>query len=143
MAETAQVFQYVLATMQADSQLVAAATGGFWNGYADVGVTAPYVLYSRQGGNDILTMNVNRLWADVLLQIKAVGPASNYPALVTISKRIDALFHPQNRGPYSTPSGILLQSHRQQEIAYDEPALVNGVQYSNLGGLYLFSMQGS
>lgn len=127
--------------MRADSALMAAATGGVWQGLAEVGVTGPYALYGQQASSDVLTVNAYRLWASILVQIKMVGPVSNYAALVTGANRIDVLFG--RIGLVGLPGGVggVLQCYRQQTVALDE--VVNGVQWSQLGGLYRIDVQGS
>src|SRR5260221_11394062 len=91
MSEVAQAFQWISSTMRADSALMAAAGGGVWQGLADIGEGAPYASYAQQANSDGLTMNKVRLWASLLIRIKAVGPAGQYTALGTIANRIDAL----------------------------------------------------
>lgn len=141
MAEVAQAFQWIDATMRADSALMAAATGGIWQGIAEIGVLPPFVIYGKQADSDITTMTKVRLWASILVQIKALGPVkSNYAALVTSANRIDALF--SNVRYVSLPGGGgVLECYRDGEIALDE--VINGVQWSHLGGLYRIDVQGS
>jgi hypothetical protein len=139
MSEIAQSFQWVFSTMSADNALAAAAVGGIWQGFADPGLSAPYALFSEQANNDALTMNAVRLMNRMLLQIKAVGPASSYSTLVTIADRIDALF--KSVRSVSLSPGYVLSCYREQAIAYEE--VVNGAQWSHLGGLYHIDLQGS
>lgn len=139
--ETAQAFKWVVATLQGDSAWVDASTGGVWQGFADIGTTAPYTLVTAQTpGLDVLTMAVKRLFTRITLQIKAIGPMSNYAALVTIADRIDALFG--RVGPTPLASGGVLSCFREQAIAYEDPRLVNGQAFSHLGGLYHIDLQG-
>jgi hypothetical protein len=137
-SETAQAFAWVDSTARADSALMAAATGGVWQGFADIGVTAPYMLTVQQAGTDVLTVNAVRLFTHLLLQVKAVGPTASYAALVTIADRIDALF--KRVGPVGLSSGGVLACYREQSLAYEE--LVNGAQWSHIGGLYHIDLQG-
>jgi hypothetical protein len=139
--ETAQAFSWAIARMKADSALAAAATGGVWQGMADIGTVAPYALVIAQvPGNDMLTMNGVRCFTHITLQLKAVGKASNYAALVTIADRIDALFKDVRN--ISLSPGYMLASYREQAIAFDEPP-INGVMWSHLGGLYRVELQGA
>lgn len=139
MSEAAQAFSWVVTTMQADSALMASAVGGAWQGFADIGTASPYALVAQQANADTLTMNAVRLFNSMLLQIKAVGPASNYAALVTIADRIDALFG--RAGYVALTSGGVLSCYRESALVYDE--IVNGAAWSNLGGLYRINLQGS
>jgi hypothetical protein len=142
MSEVAQAFAWINSTMRADSALMAAAVGGVWQGLADIGVVAPYATYAQQANSDVLTMNKVRLWASLLIQIKAVGSVKNYDALVIIADRIDALF--KSVRPTALPgSGGVLECYRDGSIALDDPQPVNGVQWTSLGGLYRIDLQGS
>lgn len=135
--EAAQAFQWVTSTAHADGALMAVATGGVWQGYADIGVTAPYVLFTQQSGLDVLTMNARRLFVRLLVQIKMIGPTANYAAIVTGADRLDALF--KSVGPTALPSGGVLACYREQLVVYDE--IPNGVAWSHLGGLYHIDLQ--
>jgi len=141
MSETAQAFQWVATTMQADSALMAAATGGIFQGYAPESTLPPFIMVNQQVATDVLTVNAVRLWTDILLQIKALGPSGpggNYGALVTIADRIDALF--KSVRSVSLSSGGVLCCYREQSVAYSE--LINEQPWSHLGGLYHLELQG-
>jgi hypothetical protein len=138
MSETAQAFAWIQSTLQADSAWVAASTGGLAQGFADIGTVPPYTRYMQQSNADSLTMNARRLFARGLFLIVAVGPTSNYAALVTIADRIDALFGSTSSVALS-PSGGILESYREQSYAADYP--VNGQAWSELGGLYQIDVQ--
>ncbi len=140
MSEIAQAFQWVVSTMQADSALVAAAQGGIWQGFADIGVVAPYALVVHQSGTDVLTLQAVRLWSSLLLQLKAVGPTASYAALVVIADRIDALFK-DRRSVGLSGSGGVLSCYRDGALSYSE--LINGAAWGHLGGLYRIDLQGS
>jgi hypothetical protein len=140
-AETALAYQYINTTLRADTSFMAAATGGVWESMADVGAVGPYGLYGRQAGSDVITLNAVRLWTDILVQIKMVGPVTSYAAMVTGAQRIDALFG-SLRNIVLQDGSFLLSCYRTQEVAYPEPAPINGRAWSNLGGLYRFSLQG-
>lgn len=138
MSETAQAFAWVESTMLADTQLMAVATGGVWESFAPIGTVAPFVVFSQQAGTDVLTMNAVRLWTDITLQIKMIGPVSNYAALVTGADRIDALF--KSVRDVTLSSGGVLACWREQSLAYAE--LINGAAWDHLGGLYHIQLQG-
>jgi hypothetical protein len=139
MSETAQAFNWTVTAMQADSALMAAAIGGVWQDYAPIGTAPPFVIVSQQVSNDVLTVNAVRLFTNKLMQIKAIGPAANFAALVTIADRIDALF--KSVRDVGLGVGGVLSCYREQEISYSE--LINGAQWSHLGGLYAINLQGA
>src|SRR5258707_9076042 len=141
MSETAQAFTWAATTMQADSALMAAATGGVFREYAPMDTIPPFALVTQQAATDVLTMNAVRLFVRILLQIKALGPSGpggSYAALVVIADRIDALF--KSVRDVGLPSGGMLACYREQSIAYGE--IVNGQPLSHLGGLYHIDLQG-
>ncbi len=128
--------------MQADSALMAAAIGGIYQGLAPIDTLSPFVLVVQQVATDVLTMNAVRVWTDILLQIKALGPSGpggNYAALVTIADRIDALF--KSVRAFGLGTGGVLSCYREQSLTYSE--LVNGQPWSHLGGLYRIALQGA
>ncbi|SRR6266487_2266770 len=142
MSEIAQAFTWVSTTMQSDAPLMAAAVGGVWREYAPVDTVAPFVIVSQQAGTDVLTANAIRLFVDILLQIKMIGPSGpggNYAALIAGADRIDALFG--RTGPIGLSSGGVLSSFRESTIAYGE--LINSQPFSHLGGLYRIALQKS
>lgn len=69
------------------------------------------------------------------MQIKAIGSNENYGAIVACANRIDALFK-SVKNAAMPGGGTMLACWREQELAYEEPALVNGVPWSHLGGIY-------
>lgn len=136
--EIVQAFQWVDTTIRADTALMTAATGGVFQGIADISVVAPYASYRQQSSMDVLTMNAVRLFNRIVMQIKGVAPSSKYATLITIADRIDELF--KRVGPVTLPTGGVLEAHREQIISYEE--LTSGVQYCHLGGLFLIELQG-
>jgi len=141
MSETAQAYQWVSTTMQADSALMAVATG-VYREYAPIDTVAPFVIVQQQVATDVLTVNAVRLFVSILLQIKALGPSGqggNYAALITIADRIDALF--KSVRDVGLGTGGVLCCYREQSLAYSE--LINGQPWSYLGGLYHIELQGS
>ncbi len=128
--------------MRADSALMAVATGGIYLRFAPLDTMSPYVIFGRQGGSDVNTVNGIRLFVHILLQIKAVGPSGpggNFGVLETIANRIDALF--KDRRNITLSSGGVLACYRESELEY--PELVNEQPWENLGGLYHIELQGA
>jgi hypothetical protein len=127
--------------MQADSALMAAATGGIYQGFAPMDTVPPYALVARQSGSDVNTQNEVRLFVHILLRIQAIGPSGpggNFAALVTIADRIDALF--KNVRNVGLSSGGILACYRESELVYNTD--VNGQPFTYLGGLYHIELQG-
>lgn len=142
MSETALAYQWIATIMQADSALMAAATGGVCREFAPVDTVPPYALVAQQVGTDVNTVNEIRIKVDLLMRIQAIGPSGpggNYGALVTIADRIDALF--KDKRNVGLPGGSILACYREQPLAYGED--VNGQPWSYLGGLYHIELTGS
>lgn len=141
MSEIYQAYRFVVAAMKADSALMAAATGGVHQGFAEIGTPMPYALVTKQSDSDMRTVNAVRVFSHMLLQIKAVGPTSNYDTLEIIANRIDALFGRQGASAPAT-GGNVLETYRESQISYEEDPSP-GVQISHLGGLYDIDLQGT
>lgn len=140
--ETYQAFVWVKSEASADSALVAAASGGIYQGLAPISVVSPFMSYNRQTGSDINTVNQVRIYTSILMQIKMIGPSSAYETLEAGALRIDALF--ANRRNVGLPNGGgVLSCYRESEVALEEPKPINGVQWSHLGGLYRIDLKGS
>ncbi len=139
MSEIAQAYNWIDSTLRADVSLMTASVGGVWQGIADISTVGPHVSYTQQSSADTLTMNAVRLFANILVQIKAVGPSSQYVTLVTIADLIDTDF--KRAGPVALASGGVLACWRESTLALEE--VVNGAQISHLGGLYRVLLQAS
>ena len=130
--------------MQADSALMTVAVGNIWLSFAPIGTVPPFVIMNQQSATDVLTANAVRLFTDILLQIKMIGPASgvvgaNYGALIQGADRIDALF--KSVRSVGLASGGVLCCYREQIVSYSE--LINGAAWHHLGGLYHIELMGS
>ena len=139
MSEIAQALQWAESTMQADSALMSIAVGGVWLSFAPIGTVPPFAIMSQQAATDVLTVNAVRLFTDILLQLKFIGPATNYAAVVAGADRIDALF--KSVRSVGLASGGVLCCYREQIVSYSE--LINGAAWHHLGGLYHIELQGS
>jgi Protein of unknown function (DUF3168) len=143
LSETSLAFHWVGSELRNDSALMAAATGGVYLNLAPVDTVAPYVLFGRQGGTDVMTVNGVRLFVHILLQIKAVGPSGpggSFAVLETIANRIDALF--KDRRNITLSGGGLLACYREQELEYPDPDVLTGQPWAHLGGVYHLELQG-
>jgi hypothetical protein len=139
MPEITQALQWCESTMHADSALMAAAVGDIWLSMAPIGTAAPFVIMSQQAATDMLTVNAVRMFTHILLQLKGIGPATNFGALITIADRIDALFKSVREVGLGGTSAVVC-CYREQIISYSE--LINGATWHHLGGLYHIQLQG-
>lgn len=84
-------YQWLEATLSADSTLAGYAPGGVWRALAPPSSLAPYVIVAFHAGTDSVTMNGFRMLDDLVFQVKAVGPASETAQITSAAGRIDAL----------------------------------------------------
>jgi hypothetical protein len=135
--EAALGIQWLYGVLSGDTTLLSYATGGVHRAMAPPGTSPVYVIISHQSGLDVLTVNAFRLMDNLLYQAKAVGPASMMDTIVAAAERIDQLLSP-NQGASSgtVTGGYIGNCHREQPIFLDEPGLINGELWTNVGGLY-------
>lgn len=145
--EIALGLQFLTSTLSGDSALMALIPGGIKRGYAPPGTATPYLIIGHQGGADTTTANGVRLMDDLIFQAKAVGPASVTDALAQAASRVDVLLGGTSDGPVRNVAivtsavtiGWLLACWRESPLFVDE--LVEGVQWSNAGGLYRMQLE--
>lgn len=130
MIEPLRVYAWLNATLTGDATLMASVTGVF-AGAAPEGQTAPFVVYNWQGGQDVMVQGGRRVMNDSLYQVKVVAPSDQIVALQTAADRIDTLLQ---RASGSANGGVILFCLRERATALDNT--VNGVLWSNIGGLY-------
>jgi len=136
--EQSGAIQWMLSTIAADSAIQGVAGyGGAYESIAPIGASAPWIVVQLMSGMDVLTANGNRVYANQVWQLKAVGPASAYAALITLAVRLEALFG--NTRQASTSNVRVSAAVREQEINYAE--IVNGAVWSHIGGLYRLETQ--
>src|SRR5260221_14155788 len=82
-------------------------------------------------GMDGVTANGNRVFAKQVWQLKAVGPASAYAALITLAVRLEALFG--NTRQASTSNVRVSAAVRGEEIKY--AGIVDGAGWAQIGRL--------
>lgn len=148
---------WISATLSGDSTMVSLAPGGFWRGKVpqtleNSAIQSPLIIYAHQGGpGAITTMNGLRLFSDMLFQIVAAGPESNYTAIAQAAAYFDRLFGGPPNGPVSGPvlapagSGLMgnvgwvLDCYQQQPLLLDLEE--NGEPWVKNGGLYKLQLQ--
>lgn len=124
-------FQFITATLKADSQWVALSPGGVRRGAAPIGTPLPCTIINFQSGVDVIYANAIRSSVDALYQIKATGLADDSPDVFALAARIDDLF---KRAQGTVPGGSIIRCIRQSPLAYDDNTA--DVQYTHMGGLY-------
>jgi hypothetical protein len=129
-------FTWIASMIAQDSTLKTYAPGGVFADMAPVDAANPYVIVSAQSGTNRLTATVVRIWTEVLYQVKAVGPETQYQNISAAAKRIDTLLDARNQ---TIAGGIILASWQESPLALSE--LVAGEKWNNEGGLYRLLIQ--
>lgn len=124
-------FQFITATLKADSQWVALSPGGVKRGAAPIGTVFPCTIINFQSGVDVIYANAVRSSVDATYQIKATGLSDDSPDVFALAARIDDLF---SRTKGNVPGGYIISFIRQSPLSYDDNTA--GVQYTHMGGLY-------
>lgn len=130
MNEALRVYSWLYSVLHGDATLMALVTGVF-AGAAPEGQIAPYVVYNWQGGADVMVTNGRRTMNNSLYQVKCVGPADTITTLQTACDRLDTLLQ---RASGTTTGATILFCERERPVALDNT--VNGVLWTNVGGLY-------
>ena len=136
MSALAAGFQWLDSVLVPDATLLSYLPGGIHQGMAPLGTALPFGLFSPQSLMDINSATALRIYSNDLFNVKAVGLTSSGVALVNATDRIYTLL---NRINATVSRGIILACYREQEYYYTE--LVNGVQWSHIGGLYRLQIQ--
>ncbi len=135
--------QFLFGILSADSTLAGYAPGGGFRSLAPDGTATPFWVVSLQSaGQDSLTQQAVRLLAHPLFLIKVSGPASQMTAIANAAAQIDVLLGGgQGVRKQSLTGGYIADCHRESVHLQDE--IVNGVVWSNLGGLYRLEVEQS
>jgi hypothetical protein len=126
---------WLIATLEGDSTLAGYAPGGVHRGMAPVGTATPFIVVNYQTGHDVTTANKVRIMSNVTYQVKASGPVSQTADIVSAAGRIDELLDNDETRNIPVTGGLILDSSRDEPVAYDEEEGA-GEQQTNFGGLY-------
>lgn len=108
-------------------------SGRIFTDEAPQGAVYPFVLISAQApGIDVVSIGPHRVMVNTLYWIRVVGKGASKKALQATADRIDALL--QAAGGVTASIRVLMVNREQ--IPAIPPATVDGVRYSQLGGLY-------
>lgn len=125
---------WLFAACRANTALMTATPGDFWQGAADAGTAMPFGIIAFQSGMDRLTMNDVRVMDDLLFQAKIVGDATG-TGIVAAANAAGLLDDLLKRTSGSTDDGLILSCSRQSPLQYDE-ILPTGEKRTHFGGLY-------
>ena len=115
--EVGATLALIIATLKADSALMAAAPGGVHHQLAPEGNATPFVTVALVTAPDVMTQNKTRVYNSNLWLIKGVAEATKGVALDTIAARIDALF---GRFSGQDANAIYIEGYREEQVTYPE-----------------------
>jgi hypothetical protein len=129
--------EFLVGRLKGDAMLASLAPGGVWDSMAPQGTAQPFIIVAYQAGTDTTTnVGVVRLLSLILYQVKAVGPATMATAVAAAAAQADAVLGGKNGlKNIATADGFIAACYREQPLMYPEPQPVNGVLWTNIGGL--------
>ena len=140
-SEVFLAYAFLTTTLTGDATLMGLVTGVF-RAYAPPATVPPWIILQHQSGSDTTTMNGFRVFDELLMQCKVVGPASMIVMLASVAARFDVLLGgppslPVQSGPVIINSvivGNVSSCYRQSPLHVSE--IINGELWDSLGGLY-------
>ncbi len=130
--ETALALEYLVSTLSGDSTLMGYCPGGVNRGYAPPSTATPYIIIAFQAGTDAPVFGTDTEgFANMVFQVKAVGPAKGTATLLNAAARIQDLLPTKQ---ISVTGGTIKGCYRWMPLLQDE--LEDGEQWLNAGGLY-------
>ena len=136
MAATVAVRRWIRGRLASDATITSVVGNRIFHGVAPTGTPFPFIVYQMiSPGSHRYAMNGNHGWSDPQFQVKGVSKDSSTD-LETIADQIHTLIHHQSG---SAQGGTILRCIRTESI--DQPDLIDGVRYFNLGGVYRITVQ--
>jgi hypothetical protein len=137
MVETARVDRWLYELLSGDQELQSLVGDRVYGYLAPPGAQFPFVVFTHQGGHDVLGVGPARVMAHLLYQVKAVGKGNSFAPLQPIADRVDALLQGASG---SVVDGYVLICVREHPFAFVE--VDNGVEYRHIGGLWRILISG-
>ncbi len=140
MEEVALAFAWLTSTLSGDAPLQGYAPGGVSRTFAQPKASTPYVVMSYQNnGVDHPVFGGANAFSDLPFEVLVVGPASNTQALMDAAARVKELLTVVQQT--AVTGGTIISSHRTQPMESDP--LVDGEQWTGIGGIYLIRAKAS
>lgn len=130
---------FIVDTLTGDATLMALIDGVYSEKNVPSGTDLPYVVFGYRGGSLLRVVGTVRFWHDLVYDIKAVGIATAYDALVTIANRIDTLLE-LAQGAATGGTIVVSEFEAAVPVADDEDG---GVVYENITHRYRLKVQES
>lgn len=134
--EETLVQDYLLSYLGADSTL-SSLVNGVWTRSVPTSAPAPLVKMEVLSREDLMVVNLFRVWADLTVLVRAVaennsgfGEAEDWSEVEAIGDRIDALLHKHE----DTTSTIQMHSFREE--SFSDETIENQKLFLHSGGIY-------
>lgn len=128
---------FIVDTLTGDATLMALISGVWSERNVPQGTDTPYIVFGYRGGSLLRVVGTVRYWHDLVYDIKAVGVATAYNALVTIANRIDTLLE---LAQGAADGGTIVVSEFEGAVPVVE-AEEGGVVYENITHRYRLKVQ--
>lgn len=134
--EVALGFAWMMSVLTGDSTFPAQASGGIWRAKVPAEASPPlgsppYCVLIYQAGSDSMRFG-GRAYSSMLFQARMVGPSISSATLETAAARLDTLL--TLTVETAVTGGTIKACFRFQPLQLDE--MVEGVEWTNIGGLY-------
>lgn len=134
--ETRYVDAWLDTILRNDTILAGLVGDRIYNMLAPPEAALPLIVWSYQGGTDLMALGAHRILANVLYQVKTIAQGFSFATLRAIADRCDTLLHGTTG---AVAGGLILSSVREQIVQFTE--IEEGVPYRHLGGLYRIQVQ--
>lgn len=136
MIETARAYEWLYDVLSTDTSLTELVSTRIYRHVVPAGVQRPAVVFTMQGGHDVLGVGATRIMVHVVAVVKAVGLHRDYASLVAIADLIDAALH---RAVGQVDDARVLACVREVPLDYIEAS--DGEVYAHIGGQYRLLIQ--
>jgi hypothetical protein len=127
--------EIVVAEQYIYGKLAALVGGRVYSGIAPATATYPLIVFQVQSpGADVTVIGGERIWADPLFLVRAVGKSASWSSVSATADAIDVALH-------NTSGGAVVWCRRESPFSLIEVTDA-GIQYRHLGGLYRLRVLG-
>ena len=134
MNEEAAVADYLVDYLEADAELMG-MVNGVWLRSTPSDVATPLVKIDRQDAEDLMVVNLYRVWADLTFLVRAAVENTergqpDWSEVRAIADRLDTLLHKHEANETN------LEWHAFREESFTDETIESGKLYLHAGGIY-------
>jgi hypothetical protein len=129
--ETVVAHAWLEQVLLGDAALSGLVDGHIYRGAAPEDTVGPVVIWDTLGGSYTTGLGGRRVWAELVMQVKAVGDVAESGTVATIATALDTAL----QGAFGrTAHGAVYACIGEQPVDYDE--VDSGIRYWHLGATY-------